>query len=578
MANGNNSSNPLQAYGYDQQTGQQLADSLGITTQALAAAFAATPLTGGGPSNQSQFLGGSSVSTGYNAPSRDLTQTVNQLQIAKAAGLGAGAAGQAAPVNTSASGGPFTDPMNLAGRMGAAALGMPQIINPTPGQIPQGKGGIGGVAQVASPVVSSDVPAIPGGPWNTNAGVFANQQQAQGMQGWQQLGSSGNLADAAAAEKAMGFAPGTVAKGFAPYGGPSNTPPPTAGGTPTPMMPANASAGRVASPYATAPPAPGATASAPAQANWAPLMGGPPSAPAQGGSEWSEIATHTAGLQNAGKAIFSHLTGGDPEKASTDDITNFHNQLQTALAAGQVPGSNYTAGVNQPPNTSPTAKMMAGGGVVPGRGNRDTVPALLTPGEYVIPKAQAAQLFGGRTPLRMAEGGYVPPEVRRQRITPPGSSPAAPQAQTSTSQSPQQSSSSPAAAGGGQGQQGYWSNMVNQAMNRQYGTPSSATPAGGWPSQTPSVAPSYDMPSDPDPDWQYTGQPSTAGLTGAGNMTGAQMGAGVADVAGGLISGLAQAAATYAASIKPFIPKGQAFGNQPPPNYQNVNFQQDTTV
>ena len=37
-----------------------------------------------------------------------------------------------------------------------------------------------------------------------------------------------------------------------------------------------------------------------------------------------------------------------------------------------------------------------GGGVVPGTGNRDTVPALLTPGEVVLNKTQQAGLFGGR--------------------------------------------------------------------------------------------------------------------------------------------------------------------------------------
>ena len=35
------------------------------------------------------------------------------------------------------------------------------------------------------------------------------------------------------------------------------------------------------------------------------------------------------------------------------------------------------------------------GGVVQGRGNRDTVPAMLTPGEVVLNQAQQENLVGG---------------------------------------------------------------------------------------------------------------------------------------------------------------------------------------
>ena len=37
----------------------------------------------------------------------------------------------------------------------------------------------------------------------------------------------------------------------------------------------------------------------------------------------------------------------------------------------------------------------AQGGIVPGSGNRDTVPAMLTPGEVVLNKAQQENLAGG---------------------------------------------------------------------------------------------------------------------------------------------------------------------------------------
>ena len=70
-------SNPLAAYGYDANTGQQLAQQLGMTPTQLAAAFAATPTAPGG--------------------GRDIQATINQLQIMKASGLGSSPAAPGAP-------------------------------------------------------------------------------------------------------------------------------------------------------------------------------------------------------------------------------------------------------------------------------------------------------------------------------------------------------------------------------------------------------------------------------------------------------------------------------------------------
>ena len=525
MANGD-SSNPLQQYGYDANTGQQLAQSLGLTTQQLAMALATTPSTS---VSQPQSGGQYGMASPGPTTGKDLGGTIQQLQLMKAVGGLGGGNQQSTPANTSASGGPFTDATNLAGRMGAAALGQPQIINPTPGQIPAGS--LGGVAQVASPTVSSDVPSVPAGPWNTTAGVFGNQQQAQGMQNWAQNGGSGNPADAAAIEKAQGWAPGTIAQKFAGAGtAPNNNPPPTAGGTPTPVMPANAAGAQPpATPYATAPPAP--------------TM---PSVPP---------AVHNDALQNAGMALYSHMTGNDPATASHSQIADFHTQLTGMIgkyAAGA--GSNISPPAGPPP--APGPQRMATGGFVPGRGNTDKVPALLTPGEYVIPKAQAAQL---KAPIRMQEGGFVPedpssgddsPEARHRALQLASAAAQATQQTGNTDQ--QRPSQAPAAPGG------YTGPSAQQLAAQYGGTASSATPAGGWPSQTPSVAPSYDMPSDPDPDWQYTGQQSMAGPTGAG-AGGASAAAGAAGVAGGLASGLSAAAQTYANSIKPWQWQGQKF-------------------
>ena len=73
-------SNPLAAYGYDANTGQQLAQQLGVTPAQLAAAFAATPAASGG--------------------GRDIQATINQLQIMKASGMGTSPAASAQPQST----------------------------------------------------------------------------------------------------------------------------------------------------------------------------------------------------------------------------------------------------------------------------------------------------------------------------------------------------------------------------------------------------------------------------------------------------------------------------------------------
>ena len=73
-------SNPLAAYGYDANTGQQLATQLGMTPAQLAAAFAATPTSPGG--------------------GRDIQATINQLQVMKASGMGAAPAAAGQPGST----------------------------------------------------------------------------------------------------------------------------------------------------------------------------------------------------------------------------------------------------------------------------------------------------------------------------------------------------------------------------------------------------------------------------------------------------------------------------------------------
>jgi hypothetical protein len=221
--------------------------------------------------------------------------------------------------------------------------------------------------------------------------------------------------------------------------------------------------------------------------------------------------------------------------------------------------------------------QMSAGGVVPGRGSQDTVHALLTPGEYVIPKAQVQQMQNGQ-PLRFDEGGYVPDPKDRDRPIPRSMTGGDVQAPGSTAGGggmqrqalPPQQQSPVTNPGSDQGQSqnaNYWQNLLSKVQQQNASNAPSAI------ADTPSVAPSYDVASDPDPDWQYTGQESAAGATGAGG--GAASGvAGAAGVASGLISGLQKAVDTYKDSIKDFQPKAQQFGNKPPPTYVAPTFKE----
>lgn len=529
--------NPLAYYGYDSKTGQQLADSLGMTTQELADSLDTTQSTN--PSGQRYSTQGANYvrnPTGPgNIPSEAISSAIQQLrlnQTARGSGTGTGS-----PFSTP--GQVNTDAMNAAVNLGAAALGMPAVYNPTPTQA----GAKSGVGAVASPTSSDSVPGVSAGPWNTNAGVFANQQQAQGTQNWYQHGGSGSPATA---EQALGLAPGTIANKFANAGtAPNYNPAPTAGGIPTPMMPANAAGTqRLATPYATAPPAPGIQIPSPEE--------------------------HTAGLVNAGKALYSHL-GGDPENASHEDISNFHNQLAgmlgTAIGGGQVPGSNYTAGINQPP----AALKASAGGYVPGQGTGDTVPALLTPGELVVSRPQLAQIFGGRQPIRMADGGVVPadessddspPEVRRKRLAAIAQS--AQSLSNTGSQGSSGGSQAPAAPGGYTGPtaaqiQAQNAAAASQALNSGgasgggYNIPG----GGGYIGASPGVGQSgYMYPNQAAATSAGDVGSGVAGSSGAGSGMPTQQATGVVS---GLFSGLKSAMDAYTQSIGNYKSEAQHF-------------------
>lgn len=297
---------------------------------------------------------------------------------------------------------------------------------------------------------------------------------------------------------------------------------------------------------------------------------------------------HTSALEDAGKALYAHF-GGDPSTASHADIAGFHNDLISSLqgaasifGGGAPPGAqNYTAGI--PPGISaaggqPPPAKMATGGMVPGRGNQDTVPALLTPGEYVIPKNQAAQIFGGREPVRMQSGGFVPDterkparESRHEQLAAPHNAAQAQNAAPSTggdtgssqSASPEQSSGS---------QQPSWMQIGNMAAARSGGASGGGynVPGGGYIGGSPGAGQSGYM---------YPNQAAATAVGDVGVGPGGGMPAGaqtamVGSAVSDLANGLTKAAQTYAASIKPWQVQPSHIPSSVP-NYQTTNLQQD---
>jgi hypothetical protein len=605
MANGNQQNQQNQQPDYNQIL-KILAQSGAVTQY--------TPQ--GGPQNNAVSQGASDT---FNRAAGQFNTgigglNVNQLgQLINAYTGGAqqgGQSGQQAANPTSASLLSGSGATNLAAGLGAAALGQPMIVNQQPNQGTMTQGGIYGPGQTT---VSSDVPIVPGQGGGTT---------------WNQLASANNLTSADIAElQKTGKSPDQLTQGTqfglnlkAPQAtqalaGPWSTQPtgsvfvkaatPTAttGGTPTPTTPAFAASGTSQpTPWASAPPAPGA-------------FGG-------GGQDF--MAAHNGALEAAGKAFYTHLTGNDPSTATPQDIADVHTTLANHVAQQYTAGANPSAAsllgttpsgapppnpmaatglpgnlpgiaggppafgsapVTPPPITLPSAtgvKKAHSGGLVPGRGHTDSVPALLTPGEYVLNRQQTAQLFGGRAPIRMNSGGVVPdddqdqpPEVRRKPLVTGGSGATSASQSSSAPATPaSQSSSSSAPAAPGAPSQGSLFEMLRARAQigggglPQYNQP---LPAGAtdYIANGPNgvaLGPEGQTLATPTPGggWQGTG------MTGPG--TGGEMGnlgaAKAATAIGGIGSALAQAAKTYANSVgswkmQPSSPMMYAGANRP---------------
>jgi len=258
------------------------------------------------------------------------------------------------------------NPMYSLSQLGANALNENMIVNPNPAQQPiNPQGGVYSGPQM--PMISTGVPPAPTGPWSKTPGLMGGPAQVPPPSGVTSFNS--------------GFpytGPGQINPNY-PYGGAAY------GGGRQPF-------GR---PVATPPPAP-------------------------------DVITPTAGIQQG----VAQATQGEPPPG-WGMVTN-KNNLPGAMTYNNPPGAlnsrlqqgwtnlaNYTQGATTPGTSAGSLaldKLMHAnrGGSVPGQGNTDTVPAMLTPGEYVLRKEVVQQVGLPRleamnrgAPQHFDQGGQV---------------------------------------------------------------------------------------------------------------------------------------------------------------------------
>lgn len=118
----------------------------------------------------------------------------------------------------------------------------------------------------------------------------------------------------------------------------------------------------------------------------------------------ANIGTFSSNMEQIGKAI--ETLGGANINTLNKDFQTLTDRLTILQARME---ELNTVGVTG--GTPPVNRAM--GGTVPGFGNRDTVPAMLTPGEFVINKASAAAIGIGNLHRmnRFAKGGNVRPKM-----------------------------------------------------------------------------------------------------------------------------------------------------------------------
>ena len=144
-----------------------------------------------------------------------------------------------------------------------------------------------------------------------------------------------------------------------------------------------------------------------------PSLGQPsPNQPTGGSSGSGGQSGSTAqvnALSSNTTAIMANVNALNTLSSLINPLTAAIQNLNISSVQSSSPGPTTTL------NSGGMVRKFATGGVVPGSGNSDTVPAMLTPGEFVVRK-QAAQAIGANNlhSINKYNGGYIKPQKFRE--------------------------------------------------------------------------------------------------------------------------------------------------------------------
>ncbi len=110
----------------------------------------------------------------------------------------------------------------------------------------------------------------------------------------------------------------------------------------------------------------------------------------------AELAAETYAAAYASTAAIPIFGPAAAPGVATGSVAKMLGGAATAAAAGAGVGAGIAA---------PGLLAFAEGGLVPGTGSRDTVPAMLTPGEFVLARRDAERILAGQAAIVPAGGG-----------------------------------------------------------------------------------------------------------------------------------------------------------------------------
>lgn|SRR5215469_5727374 len=361
-------------------------------------ALARAIMAANGPTYQQTNIGGSSNPSTSRVTSPGMSWDAANATAKTIMGGGGGGGGSSGPSGNDQF---VNNPQYSLNQLGAAALGQNMTVTPWGGTADPTSGVSSGAPQ---PVTSTGVPSAPKGPWQNVPGLMGGQPGQgttasqftakpgskgfnQAFQNWfnQNQGNTvmvGGQMQTVNTVKNGGQGIGALQDAYnsgqlswgsqQPSTFQQTTP---SKGTVTPTAQANAATIGAPQPFAQPPAAPGVSVPS-AQPQPSGLTGQPaPMAPGAG-------VNYVPGAFGAAPAGIQQPAGFVSSRNST-----------WSGYGSVAPGGAAAAGGAAALGIPTMAIKRAIGGPVPGQGNRDTIPIMATPGEYVINK-QAAQQIG----------------------------------------------------------------------------------------------------------------------------------------------------------------------------------------